>query len=189
MDIQLFTDIVALSREAERAAEGFSSVVNLFSSGIRLVIWIVVGVVMSKKAGELGLSKAGHFCLCFFLGLIGTIISLVLIDKRKKQIYAQSQFMNQQQYQDPYGQQNMYGQANGYGQYGQQGYTDQYGQGYGQTNGYGQANSYGQQGGGQFAGASPDPYAQQGYAARSCPSCGHTQAQGGFCEVCGSKIS
>ena len=182
MDIQLFTDIVALSREAERAAEGFSAVADLFSSGISLVIRIVVGVIMSKKAGELGLSKAGHFCLCFFLGLIGMIISLVLIDKRKKQIYAQSQFMNQQQYQNPYGQQ---GYTNGYGQTGYQ-------NGYGQTgyqNGYGQANSYGQQGGGQFAGASPDPYAQQGYAARSCPSCGHTQAQGAFCEVCGGKIS
>lgn len=174
IDHSIVTAITALSEDYHSSSEGFDLLVNGISVIFRLIVWAVVGFVISKKAKEIGLNQAAHFCLCFFLGVIGTVISLILIDKRKKELYNQTRFMNGMQYQNPYGQQ--YGQ-DPYGQKAQDPYgQQQYGQGYGQQN----ANPYGQ--------PQQQPYVQPSYAQRSCPSCGHTQAIGAFCEVCGSKI-
>lgn len=189
--IQLTNIATVMSRDREDFAETFSHAYNGVTVLIGFAVWLVIAIVISKKAKELGLSAAGHFCLCFFLRVIGTVISLILIDKRKKALYAQSQYMNNA-YQNPYGQpQNQYGQQPGY-DYGQQ-------QPYGQANSYGQPQDYAQPGYGQ-----QNPYGQQfdrqagggsvggvgaGYdTSRACPSCGHAQMQGTFCEICGAKI-
>ena len=186
--IQLTNIATVFSREEREFAESFSSAYNGMRLLVSFAVRIVLAIVLSKKAKELGLSAAGHFCLVFFLGIIGMVISLILIDKRKKALYAQNQYMNNA-YQNPYGQ-----PQNQYDQYGQQ-----TGYGYGQQQPYGQANSYGQpQGYAQPGYGQQNPYGQQfdqqagvgaGYnPSRACPSCGHAQMQGTFCEICGAKI-
>lgn len=74
---------------------------KIFYYIINLVIWVVVGNLMGKKAKSIGLDFAAHFCLCFFLHLIGLGISYLLIDKRKKQLYY-SQIPQQQLYGQQY---------------------------------------------------------------------------------------
>ena len=111
--IQLTNIATVFSREEREFAESFSSAYNGMRLLVSFAVRIVLAIVLSKKAKELGLSAAGHFCLVFFLGIIGMVISLILIDKRKKALYAQNQYMNNA-YQNPYGQ-----PQNQYDQYGQ----------------------------------------------------------------------
>ncbi|MCR5123224.1 MAG: hypothetical protein K6B74_12495 [Ruminococcus sp.] len=79
---------------------------RIFSAIIGAVIWVVVGNIMGRKAKSMGLSYGAHFCLCFFLRLIGLAISYIMIDKRKKQLYYSQ--MQQMPYNQP--QQQLYGQ-------------------------------------------------------------------------------
>ncbi len=138
-----------------------SSASFLFSIGI----WAIVGFVLGRKAKTYGMNPIVHFCLCFFLHVIGIAISVVLIEQRKKEIAnfnrgATNPFYAQQP-QNPFDQKygNGYGQGQNYQQYG--------GYGYGQPQ-YGQ--SYNTQ-----------------YTA-SCPACGHPITEGNFCDVCGTRV-
>ena len=82
------------------------------------IIWLVPAIFLSKKAGDLGLSRAGHFCLIFFLHAVGLAVSLILMDNRKKELNRQVPPFYQQGGYPPYGQ-PPYGQP----YQGQQGYN------------------------------------------------------------------
>lgn len=144
---------------------------------VRILVWIVVGIVIGNKAKEAGLSFVPYFLLTWLLGLIGLVISLILINNKKNSYNPYNRFS---QYQNPnqYNQyQNQYNpNQNRYNQYGQNGQYNQYGQG--------QYNQYGQQGYYQ-----QNPYQNaQAPQFHTCQHCGNKQKEGGFCEICGGKL-
>ncbi len=127
---------------------------------VRILVWIVVGIVIGNKAKAEGLSFAPYFLLTWLLGLIGLVISLILINNKKNSYNPYNRFS---QYQNP-NQYNQYGQNGQYGQYGQQGYYQQ--------------NNYRQ-----------NPYQNaQALQFHTCQHCGNKQKEGGFCEICGGKL-
>ena len=87
---------------------------------VRILVWIVVGIVIGNKAKAEGLSFAPYFLLTWLLGLIGLVISLILINNKKNSYNPYNRFS---QYQNPnqYNQyQNQYDpNQNRYNQYGQ----------------------------------------------------------------------
>ena len=144
---------------------------------VRILVWIVVGIVIGNKAKDAGLSFVPYFLLTWLLGLIGLVISLILINNKKNSYNPYNRFS---QYQNPnqYNQyQNQYDpNQNQYNQYGQNGQYNQYGQG--------QYNQYGQQGYYQ-----QNPYqSAQAPQFHTCQHCGNKQKEGGFCEICGGKL-
>lgn len=136
---------------------------------VRILVWIVVGIVIGNKAKEAGLSFVPYFLLTWLLGLIGLVISLILINNKKNSYNPYNRFS---QYQNPnqYNQyQNQYNpNQNQYNQYGQNGQYNQYGQ-----QGYYQQNPYQSAQAPQF---------------HTCQHCGNKQKEGGFCEICGGKL-
>ena len=132
-----------------------------------VLIWIVLGAIMAKKAKEVGLNPTVHFILCFFLHLIGVVISVVIIDKRKKDIIHSR---------------SMYGQPP-YGQPQQPFYTNTYY--YGQQPNAQQGMGYRPQQFNYYNGVNP---AQHDPADTYCPNCGTPQKDGVFCRVCGTRI-
>ncbi len=149
-----------------------SSVLSVGTITMQL-IWLVVGIVIGNKAKAEGLSFAPYFLLTWLLGLIGLVISLILINNKKNSYNPYNRFS---QYQNPnqYNQyQNQYDpNQNRYNQYGQ-GQYNQYGQ-----QGYYQQNNYRQ-----------NPYQNaQALQFHTCQHCGNKQKEGGFCEICGGKL-
>ena len=164
----VYAECLASSRDAYETGRSVGYMIGI---GIR----VAIGIAMAKEAKKYGLSPVLHFLLCVLLGLIGMVISLLIISGQKKKIG--NRFPNGMYYgqpmQQPYGQQ--YGQQ--YGQPGQQPYGQQYGQPGQQP--YGQP--YGQQFGQQ-------QYGQPANDTMVCPGCGHSQNGGMFCDVCGAKL-
>ena len=170
--IQSTFTLLASNEDVYKLFKFVNSGTRFMSFFISIGIWVVVGYIVSKKASELGMSGALYFLLCFFLHVIGLVISLILIDRRKKELYNQSMRMNPNVYPN----RQQYG---GYGQPMQQPYNQQfYGQNYNQP--YGEM--YGQQ---SYTGKPMNAYNSQ---AIYCSSCGHQQADGNFCDVCGSRL-
>lgn len=135
---------------------------------VRILVWIVVGIVIGNKAKDAGLSFAPYFLLTWLLGLIGLVISLILINNKKNSYNPYNRFS---QYQNP----NQYNQ-----------YQNQYDPNQNQYNQYGQGqyNQYGQQGYYQ-----QNPYqSAQAPQFHTCQHCGNKQKEGGFCEICGGKL-
>ena len=135
---------------------------------VRILVWIVVGIVIGNKAKEAGLSFVPYFLLTWLLGLIGLVISLILINNKKNSYNPYNRFS---QYQNP----NQYNQ-----------YQNQYNPNQNQYNQYGQGqyNQYGQQGYYQ-----QNPYQNaQAPQFHTCQHCGNKQKEGGFCEICGGKL-
>lgn len=135
---------------------------------VRILVWIVVGIVIGNKAKDAGLSFAPYFLLTWLLGLIGLVISLILINNKKNSYNPYNRFS---QYQNP----NQYNQ-----------YQNQYNPNQNQYNQYGQGqyNQYGQQGYYQ-----QNPYqSAQAPQFHTCQHCGNKQKEGGFCEICGGKL-
>ena len=135
---------------------------------VRILVWIVVGIVIGNKAKAEGLSFAPYFLLTWLLGLIGLVISLILINNKKNSYNPYNRFS---QYQNP----NQYNQ-----------YQNQYDPNQNQYNQYGQGqyNQYGQQGYYQ-----QNPYqSAQAPQFHTCQHCGNKQKEGGFCEICGGKL-
>lgn len=135
---------------------------------VRILVWIVVGIVIGNKAKDAGLSFAPYFLLTWLLGLIGLVISLILINNKKNSYNPYNRFS---QYQNP----NQYNQ-----------YQNQYNPNQNQYNQYGQGqyNQYGQQGYYQ-----QNPYQNaQALQFHTCQHCGNKQKEGGFCEICGGKL-
>ena len=153
-----------------------SSVLSVGTITMQL-IWLVVGIVIGNKAKAEGLSFAPYFLLTWLLGLIGLVISLILINNKKNSYNPYNRFS---QYQNPNQYQNQYNpNQNQYNQYGQNGQYNQYGQGQ-----YNQYNQYGQQGYYQ-----QNPYQNaQAPQFHTCQHCGNKQKEGGFCEICGGKL-
>ena len=150
----VFTEYLSSSRDTYESARTIGGFIGM---GIR----VAAGIALAKEAKKYGLSPVLHFLFCLFLGLLGVIISLLIISGQKKK------FVNQFPNGMPYGQpmQQPYGQP--YGQPGQQPYGQpQYGQPYGGQPQYGQPMG----------------------SAMTCPGCGHTQNGGTFCDVCGAKL-
>ena len=65
---------------------------------VRILVWIVVGIVIGNKAKAAGLSFAPYFLLTWLLGLIGLAISLILINNKKNSYNPYNRFS---QYQNP----------------------------------------------------------------------------------------
>ena len=131
---------------------------------VRILVWIVVGIVIGNKAKAEGLSFAPYFLLTWLLGLIGLVISLILINNKKNSYNPYNRFSQYQNQYDPnQNRYNQYGQGQ-YNQYGQQGYYQQ--------------NNYRQ-----------NPYQNaQALQFHTCQHCGNKQKEGGFCEICGGKL-
>lgn len=140
-----------------------------------IILWVVIGAVMAKKAREVGLDKNLIFCLCVFLHFIGLIISIVLINKRKINIYQRSNPMNNMQ--QPYGQpqQPFYPNSNYYGQQPNNWQQPNYGQ---PQQGYNKQFNY-------YNGVNPQ---QHDHVDIYCPFCGTAQKDGVFCRTCGTRI-
>ena len=149
----------------------YSVVMNI----VPTIIWIVVGYFIGKKAKEIGLSFWLCFILTALLGLIGAVVSFVIISNRKKYNAMQQQQTNQFQNGNPYG--NPYYNPNAQPN---QPYDNPNGQPYGTPN-----QPYG----------NPDMHqanAQQNFGQAmpklTCPNCGNEQDIGLYCEICGNKL-
>jgi hypothetical protein len=146
---------------------------------VTFVVLLVVGIVLGNKAKEQGLSFWLYCILVWLLGVIGIIITLLQINNQKKnnqaQMYRQQVFYQNQYNQNPYN--NQYNQ-NPYAQ-------NQYNQPYGQQ----PYNPNMQNPNVQNNYSAPNYGAAQNASLHTCPNCGNSQKESGFCQVCGSKLN
>ncbi|MCD7741388.1 MAG: hypothetical protein LUI06_04205 [Ruminococcus sp.] len=153
---------------------------GLSYSVIRLVVvnivWIVVGIVMGNKAKAEGLSFSLYFILTWLLGVVGLIITLCQINSQKKRNGMQNMYQNQNfnPYMNQGMNQNPYGQPNGY------------------VNPNQNPNPYGQYGDPNMASNSRQGFSQNESTTETvfytCPNCGGSQKESGYCRICGAKM-
>lgn len=169
-----------------------------FSFGlIGFVFWIIISALVGSKAKSVGLSFWLYFLITYFAKIIGLIVSIILINNRKRQLNMIN--MNFNNFQNQYGQ----GMPQGQQPYGQptQGF-----QGIPQGQPYqSQPQYFGQPQGQPFENienprfSEPPSYDMQtaennnfgagpSFFNRVCKECGNTQSSGDYCNICGSKF-